>query len=151
MLSSAGRRLSIAWTSSRTPRPCAALTPSVLENPRRAKSDGEVLVFWCIYFVNHENHPLTPSTQPLCKFQIQWRSTILTVDHKEEHIRAFDGDLCGGVRLLRKVWIRTRTDTAGVDYLERDQAETAHRNDAIAGHAGLIMNDCNLAAGETVE
>ncbi len=62
MLSSAGRRLSIAWTSSRTPRPCAALTPSVLENPRRSEVHGEVLVFWRIYFVNHENHTLTPST-----------------------------------------------------------------------------------------
>ena len=125
--------------------------PKRVGKPEGHEVDCEVLVCWCIQFVDHENHPLTPSTQPLCKFQIQWRSTTLTVDHEEEHFRAFDGDLCGGVRLLRKVRIRTRTDTAGVDYLERDQAETAHCNDAIAGHAGLIMNDCNLAAGETVE
>jgi hypothetical protein len=125
--------------------------PKCPGKPKAHEVDGEVLVFWCIYFVDHENHPLTPSTQPLCKFQIQWGSTTLTVDHKEEHFRAFNCDLCGGVRLLRKVWIRTRTDTAGVDYLERDQAETAHCSDAIASYAGLIMNNCNLAARETVE
>ena len=82
------------------------------------KVRGENLVFGRIYLVNHENHTLAPSSQPLGKVQIQRRKTMLAVDHKKEQIGAFDGDLRGGVRLLSKVWIRARTDAAGVNYLE---------------------------------
>ena len=116
-----------------------------------SKVRGENLVFGRIYLVNHENHTLAPSSQPLGKFQIQRRRTMLAVDHQEEQIRAFDGDLRGGVRLLRKVWIRARTDAAGVNYLEGGAAETAHRNDAVAGYTGLIVNDGNLPTRETIE
>src|SRR4030095_12478231 len=87
------------------------------------KVRGENLVFGRVYLVNYENHTLAPSSQLLGKFQIQRRSTMLAVDHKEEQSCAFDGDWRGGVRLLRKVWIRARTDAAGVNYLEGGAAE----------------------------
>jgi hypothetical protein len=122
-----------------------------LGEPEAGKVRGEIFVFGRIDFVNHEKHALVPATEPLCKFQIQRRGTMLTVDYEEEQIGALDGDLRGGVRLLGKVWIRARTNAARVDYLEWDAAESADRHDTIASYAGLIMNDGNLPTCETIE
>ena len=76
---------------------------------------------------------------------------MLTINHEEEQVRAFDGDLGSRMRFLRKVWIRACADTPGVDNFKGRDTEAANRNDPIAGDAGLIMNDCNLAAREAIE
>jgi hypothetical protein len=112
---------------------------------------GEIFVFRGIDLVNHENHTLAPPRQPFGKLQIQGCGTLLAVDYKKEHIRAFNGDLRGGVGLLRKVGIRAGPNAASIYYLEGRAAKAADRNEAVAGHAWLIMDDGNLATSEAIE
>ncbi len=129
---------------------------------RRADADGlrksepgevchKVFVLRRIDLVNGENdRPFGPA-QPFRQRQIQRRGTILAVDNEKEQVGAFDGNLRGRMRLLRKIRIRICSYSTGVDDLERHDTKSAECDNPVARYSGLIMNDGNLAPGQAIE
>jgi hypothetical protein len=104
-----------------------------------------------VYFIDDQNDRSTGLAEIFCEIQVERRGAGLAVNHEEEEVCAFDGDLRGGMCLLREIRVRLGSDSTGVDDFERHRAKLATSDDAVAGDAGLVVDNGNLATRQTIE
>ena len=104
-----------------------------------------------VHFV-HDQNDLPRSGADHCrKLAVQRRHAIDRVSYKKNHIRTPHRDESSLARALGKVRVRLGSNAAGIGDLKRSLSEFANRANAVAGHAGLVMDDGNLASRKTVE
>ena len=73
------------------------------------------------------------------------------IDHHDDHVCRLDGDLRLTAHEFQHVIVGARLDAAGIDQHEIASAPFAVAVDAVAGHAGRILDDRHAAAGEFVK
>ena len=110
-----------------------------------------VVVFGMVEFVDHEDDRTRGAAQLGRQLGIERQQAVLAIENKKHHVRPLDRLIGRAMRGLGKVRIGRRADTAGVHDAERRPPQIAHRLDAVAGHAGLVVDNGNAPPGQTVE
>ncbi len=76
---------------------------------------------------------------------------LAAVDHEDDVLGGGHRDLDLAGDRLGEAFLVLEADAAGVDQLERLPVVADHGGDAVARHAGLVVDQGNLLAGKAVE
>src|SRR6516225_782642 len=108
-------------------------------------------MLFVIYLVNHKYDRLVRFSQHSRQFAIDRRQAFLAVNDEKKKValaqRVF-GDVLHFVRQLRFAYA---DNSARVPKCERAFAASTRCRKPVPRNPGLIMNDCNFPASETVE
>ena len=104
-----------------------------------------------VYFVHDQNDRLARAAEFFRDVAVNPREPFLPIHDEDQHVARLDGDVHLGVDLLGEGHVHIRADAASVEDGERRAAELAHRRDAVARDARLIMHDRDFSPGKTVE
>src|SRR5205823_949067 len=109
-------------------------------------------MLFSIDFVDHEEDSFLGFAKYACQLLIDRRQAVLCIDNEKEKIALAQRFLCGATHLRTQFIPRLRDrHPAGVPQRERALAASANRRNPITCDSGLIMNDGNLPADQTIE
>ncbi len=101
--------------------------------------------------VGHANHRHLHITEPFGDLAVQRRDAFAGIDDEEDHRRRINGRLNLFFDVLGQVVDVLDAHAAGIDQFDESFAELRKVRDAIAGHAGLRIDDGQPLAGKPVE
>ncbi len=108
-------------------------------------------VFGIVDLVEDEQHWGFGFAELLGKRLVDRREAVVGINDKKDQIRRFHRDVRFDRHLIAETVVDIRTDTTGIDQRARSDGGFRRSRDAVAGDAGLVMDDRNLSPGEAIE
>jgi hypothetical protein len=101
--------------------------------------------------VGRDQHRLVPLAQDLGEDPVQRRQALAGVEHQQGDVGLLDRQLGLGAHPRLQALVGDVLEAGGVDQLQVQVAQAAVGEAAVAGDAGLVVDQGQLAAGQTVE